>query len=247
MSRPMGVFVGHSHLTCFGVPLRSPGGRTELAPLAGSGGAFMHLAGEFPRLEDYWVEAEKLAKTHRLLISWRGNQHMAAHLFASDPLFDFVLSDEPDLPLVDGAVVIPEQMLREKFSPSFDRLVELLDNVHQDHRGIVICGTPPPRHDTATIRASLSHEPHFADLLRRSGLDAESVSLTPTATLYKMWRVIQAMLRDVADSRGVEFVAIPSASQTPDGFIRPEFWSSDVTHANQEFGNLMMRHLQAYL
>jgi hypothetical protein len=243
----IGVLAGGSHLTCLGVPLRSEDGSITLIPLNETDGEFLCLNGPFPREDSYWIELEKLARDYKLFIWWRGNQHIADYMFASDPLFDFVLSDQIDLPIMKDSVIVPEQMLREKFAPTFDRLEALLKNVAQRaHRGVFVCGTPPPKGDTAFIRATLAKEPYFVERLATLGRSAETVPLTAPETLQKLWRLIQNMSRDVAHRHGAKFIPIPAESQTPEGFLRKEFWF-DITHANANLGRLFLRCLREHL
>ncbi|MEA2839135.1 MAG: hypothetical protein QOF41_465 [Methylobacteriaceae bacterium] len=247
----VGVIAGHSHLVAFGVPLRTEDGHLTLTSVNPGKDDFLCLNGPFPRDENYWLEAEKLAAAHPLFIYWHGNQHMAAHLFASDPPLDFVLSDDPSFPIANDSVLIPEEMLREEFAqfvPSFDQLDALLKRVMgATHRGIFVCGTPPPKEDTAAMRASLGREAHFVERLAALRTSPDAIPLTPPLILYKMWRVIQNMLRDVAQKNGAQFLPIPPEAQTPDGFLRKECWSSDVTHANSNLGRLILPRLRKCL
>jgi hypothetical protein len=242
-----GVLAGSSHLVSFGVPLKSENDQTTLMPLNDAEEDFLCLNGPFPRGESYWAETERLASDYTLFIWWRGNQHIADYMFASDPPFDFVLSDQIGLPIMKDSVIVPEQMLREKFAPTFDRLETLVKNVAQRaHRGVFVCGTPPPKGDTAFIRATLAKEPYFVERLATLGRSAETVPLTAPETLYKLWRLIQNMSRDVAHRHGAKFIPIPAESQTPEGFLRKEFWF-DITHANANLGRLFLRCLREHL
>lgn len=247
VTRATGVLAGSSHLVCFGVQLATEDGQTALSPLKDGNEDFLCLNGPFPRDKHYWRELLRLAADYKVFIVWRGNQH-ATQLFASDPPFDFVLSDQPELPVVKDSIIIPEQMLRKKFSPTLDELEVLLENLAEVARhGVVICGTPPPKGDVTVIRATLNREKYFAERLAALGSSADLIPLISPAILYKMWRLIQNMLRELAGRRQVQFVPVPAETQTSDGFLRREFWSSDVTHANNDFGRLFLRHLRKHL
>jgi len=242
------VIAGSSHIICFGVPLRS--GRVDLLPLSDGEGRFMCLNGPFPRTTSYWRRMERLARRHKLFLNWQGNQHMAEHLFASTPPFDFVLAERPDLPLAPEAAIVAEQMLREKFGQarSFERLAALLTRIaERGTPGVYVCGTPPPKGDTGAIRAALGREDYFVERLAKLGTDPQYVPLTPPETLYKLWNVVQSMLREVTEARGATFVPIPAEAQTPEGFLRKEFWGPDITHANESLGPVVLRMLARYL
>lgn len=246
-AKQIGVIAGGSHIVCFHVPLRTKDGSVALTPLMDADGEFLCLNGPFPRIDRYWLELERLARDHKLFIWWRGNQHIADYMFASDPPFDFILSDQTDLSIAKDSIIIPEQMLREKFAPSFDGLEVLLKNIaNSPNRGVVVCGTPPPKDDTAIIRASLAKESYFVERLADLGKSADTVSLTPPAILYKLWRLIQNMARDVAHRHGAKFIPIPAESQTAEGFLRKEYWL-DITHANANLGQLFLQYLREHL
>ena len=55
------------------------------------------------------------------------------------------------------------------------------------------------------------------------------------------------MLREVTEARGATFVPIPAEAQTPEGFLRKEFWGPDITHANESLGPVVLRMLARYL
>ena len=248
VTKPSAVLAGSSHLMCFGVPLNTEDGRVTLMPLKDLDEDFLCLNGPFPRTEAYWRELQRLATGYKLFIVWRGNQHMAEHLFASNPPFDFVLSDQVDLPVATGSVLVPEQMIREQFLPSFDELETMLKNIQGGpHRGVVICGTPPPKADTAAIRAALVTQEYFLKRIAALQSSVDTIPLTLPVTLYKMWKLLQNMLRDIAERHALQFVPIPAESQTLAGFLRDEFWSSDATHANGKFGQLFLQHLREHV
>lgn len=233
---------------CFGAPLNTEDGRVTLMPLKEADEDFLCLNGPFPRDEAYWNELQRLAADYKLFIVWRGNQHMAEYLFASNPPFDFVLSDQVDLPIVTESVLVPEQMIRERFSPSFDELETMLKNILGiAHRGVFLCGTPPPKPDAAAIRGALAKHEYFLKRVAGLGHNVDTIPITSSETLYKMWKLIQNMLRDIAEKHALQFVPVPRESQTPAGFLREEFWSSDATHANSEFGRLFLQHLREYV
>ncbi|HEX8077781.1 MAG TPA: hypothetical protein VF511_08200, partial [Chthoniobacterales bacterium] len=236
---------GSSHIMCFGVPLRN---RVSLVPLNDADGRFLCLNGPFPQGPTYWRKVERLAQSHKVFIYWQGSQHMEEHLFASTPPFDFMLSGEPDLPIAADAVIVPEQMIREKFARSFEKLAAVLTRLgDRGNQGVYVCGTPPPKGDTAAIRAALARERYWMQRLALLGSDPLAVPLTAPETLYKMWSVMQSMLRDVAHRHGAEFLPIPTEAQTPEGFLREEFWCRDVTHANENLGPLILRSLRPCL
>jgi hypothetical protein len=242
-----GLIVGHSHLICFGVPVRTEDGSLAITPLEGPSGDFFCLNGAFARRESYWAEAERLASDYRLFIYWEGNQH-SWHLFASEPRYDFVLSEQPELQLDNDAIIIPEQMLREEFAPTLLRLEELLTNaVSRGPRNVFVCGTPPPKGDLRFIRACLGKEIFFAYQVAEKGMTAKTVPLTSPLILYKMWCLMQTMLQEVTEKCGARFLPLPREVQTSDGFLKKEYWSSDVSHANSTLGRFMLPHLREHL
>jgi hypothetical protein len=246
------IVAGHSHVSAFGGPLAEEGSAPVLSTLAHPSGRFRIMMGEWPRTEAYWSALGKAAAGQIVALLWFGNQHLANYLLAPDPRFDFVLSSEPHLPLDEAAIVLPESLIRESFMPSVDGLRHLLRYLHKAGAGCIVCGTPPPTGDDSWVVDYLVNNPRWFKfqsgrpwLHRFSAvgpIDPGAITLTPRVLRYKLWAVLQDLMREIAAANAVPFLACPGAAQTVDGFLRDEY-RRDITHANTTYGALVMEDL----
>lgn len=236
------VIAGHSHTVALGVPIATADGRPRLVELTGEPRA-QGLTGAFPRDEAYWSRVVELSQAATVAICWNGNQHLAGLLIA--PAFDFPLRSRPDLPVVPVRLV-PELAVRELLGQSIAAFARLLTSVTDAAgRPPIVLGTPPPKSDAEWVRARLASEVHFVQLAEQAGVGLETIELSPPQIWLKSWIVVQELLREVADACSLRFCPSPAEAQTADGFLRREYWSDDVTHANEAYGLLMRRDIDA--
>jgi hypothetical protein len=243
------IVAGHSHISAFeGLPAeedRAP----VLSTLAHPSGRFRIMRGGWPRTEEYWSELGRGAAGQIIALLWFGNQHLANYLLAPDPGFDFVLSGEPRLPLDGAAIILPEALIRASFVPSMDGLRHLLRYLHKAGGECIVCGTPPPTGDDSWVVDYLVSNPRWFKFqagrpwlhgFSAAGpIDPAAIRLTPRVVRYKLWAVLQDLMREIAAASGVPFVACPKAAQTVDGFLRDEC-RRDIAHANATYGALVM-------
>jgi hypothetical protein len=111
----------------------------------------------------------------------------------------------------------------------------------------VVCGTPPPKGDNDLVRHCIAKETYFIQLGVWMGVDLNVIELSPPTLRFKLWVVLQSMMEEVASELDCPFVPIPATTQTPEGFLRQEYWALDVTHANAAYGQIVLDHLGAQL
>jgi hypothetical protein len=234
------VIAGHSHTAALGVPLDSA---MRLVPVAHPRAAFAILAGPWPRTKAYWRELVRIAHGRMIAVVWMGNQH-ADFIFAPEPLFDLVKSRNTDLPMIEGAVVVPEMLIREYFRPTLTSLHALLQELVDAGAGrIVVVGTPPPKNADHAFRRLLCREESFVNHAREFGIDLATVPLTPSLIQYKLWLVIQDLLEEAGNSIAMPFLAVPDVARDAAGFLREPYWGADATHANAAYGAVLLEHL----
>jgi hypothetical protein len=246
------ILAGHSHIAAFGISVNTAGSQVALRELTHASGRFRIVAGEWPHGNAYWRGVVEASAGHVVALFWRGNQHLSRYLLEIDDRFDFVLASEPDLPLDESATILPEALVRNSFLPTLRGLGQVLRLLAQAGASTVVCGTPPPCGDDDWIRDAISKNRQW--LTRRKGkawlheLDANgqiephAIRLTARVIRYKLWVVLQALMREIAADYAVSFVATPWSAQTSDGFLRDEY-RSDITHANQAYGALVLDDL----
>jgi hypothetical protein len=246
------VVAGHSHIAAFGVPIGNVDSAPVLSELAHPSGQFRILTGEWPRTEAYWNELCNVSAGNTVALFWYGHQHLSRYLLAPDDRFDFVLSSEPDLSLDEAATIVPEALVRASFMPMLRGLPHLLRLLQAAGAACVVYGTPPPSGDDPWIVDYLVNNPSWFRFqkgrpwlhrFKRDGpIDPAAIRLTPRVLRYKLWVVVQDLMREIAAESAVPFLACPRAAQTADGFLRDEY-RYDITHANTTYGALVMEDL----
>ena len=67
--------------------------------------------------------------------------------------------------------------------------------------------------------------------------------ITSRYVRYKMWRLHSAVVREVCQTNGMEFVPVPEASMDAEGFLRPECYATDAAHANEEYARHLLHQI----
>lgn len=239
------LIAGDSHIVSFGIPLKSTDGSHYVTDLKQHGDGVLGLVGAWPRQFDvYWAAAQEHAKGRTIAVFWGGNVHLSSYLFAPTPLFDFVPSANPDLPLDETAVIVPEEAIRALFAAPIRQLKGRVEALKSVAAKVLVPGTPPPKEDDAFIREWLHREPYFERLAAQMGLKPGDVPLSPPLLRLKMWIALQGLLRDMAEETEAVFVPVSAAAQTGPGFLSRSYYANDTTHANLAYGDLMLGELR---
>lgn len=251
LSSPESLLIaGDSHIEAFGVPLKSPDGQQRLVDLNVAVNDVVGLVGGWPRnindpFQAYWNAAREHASGRVVAILWGGNQHLANFLFAPDPPLDFVVACNPSLPIDEAAHLISEEAIRALLVSPIQQIEPCVKELKASARKVLIVGTPPPKEDDAFLRTWMNKEPHFGRLASQLGLEAVAVPLSPPLLRLKMWMSLQGLLKDLARRTGTNFVPVTKSVQTGIGYLAPDFYAKDVTHANREYGKIMLLELIA--
>lgn len=234
------VLSGDSHVCALGAPCILGLDSARLEPVSRGGASFFSVEGPFPRDLAYWHDVVRYSEGRTAAICWGGNQQNQWFLFAPRPMFDFALASRPDLPVESEADLVSEAMVRELFWPSLAILAAMVEELVRLDARIVLLGTPPPKRSADLIKGFLEKEPLLVKLAAEKGYSMTDVEVTPAIIRLKLWRVIQDMMAELAAANGGAFVEVPPETQDELGFLLPEFWAPDATHANNDYGRLML-------
>jgi hypothetical protein len=195
----------------------------------------------------YWSALVALAKGRTIAVCWHGSQQYLDFVFANTGEFDFYCNSRPNDRLIEGAQLVPEEVIRAHLRPSLSDLVILLANLRAASAAqIILLGTPAVRGEE-NIRSTLMQEPGFAPAASSLGLDINTIPLTRLSVRVKLWAVIQDLLKEIAEAHADIFVPAPHESLLANGGLEMQYWSGDVTHANHEYGSLMLKSLAEVL
>lgn len=168
-----------------------------------------------------------------------GNQHQVFGLVQHPVPFDFIEPGSPRPHDSQPCALIPYRTMWAVFEKGLrgkdgTRLTTLREAIG---RPIYHLTPPPPKESTEHILKR--HETAFRD----AGLAVRGV--TPAPVRLKLWRLQCAVLESLCTEWGIRLLPPPEGTQTPEGFLKPEYYSNDATHANAAYGELVLRQLEA--
>ena len=168
-----------------------------------------------------------------------GNQHQVLGLVQHPTAFDFVEPGGPHLLDSQPSVQIPYRTMWAVFEGKLrgrdgQRLTTLRAAAG---RPIYHLTPPPPKESAAHILQR--YETAFVD----AGLAAKGV--TPAAIRLKLWRLQCAVLKSLCTEWDIRLLPPPEGTQTSEGFLKPDYYKNDATHANDAYGELVLRQLEA--
>lgn len=140
--------------------------------------------------------------------------------------------------------MVPEAVLRVAMADDLDHIRPEIAKMVQTARQVLLIGSPPPKEEDVFIRQRLQAEPFLAEIARKSGVGWDALALSPPILRLKLWTTLQDLMRELAQECGALYVPCPKQSQTEKGFLHSCYAYNDVTHANQKYGELMIKELR---
>jgi hypothetical protein len=238
------VLAGHSHLDALVGNRLVPA--LELRPLDGAEGVYA-LDGPKPRDESFWERLILEAPGRNIGFAWNGNEHNALYFFRPTPEFDFVSRHVPQLK--EDAQIVPQAAIADRFrKTSLNPLETWLRRLREAApRKLALIGGPAPKRDNARLRALLAGERFYAEQIERLGATPETVAITDSFVRLKLWRLLQNLGEETARKYGAVYIGAPQETMDGDGFLKEDYWSRDITHANPAYGRVMLAKTLAVL
>lgn len=171
-----------------------------------------------------------------VILSIGGNEHNVLSIAQASPQFDFILGSAPDLALDKHAEVIPESVLRETLRDWMGVKIDTMQAIRKATTAPVIQVEPPPPLPREQV---LAYPKEFF----QKALSLRKVS--PDLLRYKMWRLQTELYREICAGLGIDYFATLPDFIGPDGTLVRSAWAADATHANELFGERMMRDVFA--
>jgi hypothetical protein len=168
-----------------------------------------------------------------------GNQHQAFGLVQHPVAFDLIEPEAASPHDSQSRVLIPYRTMWAAFERALRKGdVRLLTTLREAAgRPIYHLSSPPPKESAAHILQRSER------CFRDAGLATKGV--TPAPIRLKLWRLQCAVLRSLCIESDVRLLPPPEGTQTPEGFLKPEYYTNDATHANGAYGELALRQLEA--
>lgn len=188
------------------------------------------------RFEDFLALIGDLSAGDVVVSMIGGNQHAVFSTIPHPQPFDFY-TIEGDSPPAGGVDIIPYRALSDAFSTGLRKGdMKSLEAIRDatEARVIHVC-SPPPKADNDFIAK------HHETLFAQEGIASRGVS--PPELRLKFWKLQVRILQRLCKRIGVEMM-MPPARAVSDGFLRPEFYAADATHANWLYGERVIRELE---
>lgn len=178
--------------------------------------------------------AGALEPTDILAITWFGTYHNIFGLLQHEQPFDFFEpgGDENISPDID---IIPYAVLHDQFASMLKKDKSLGRMVKSSKAKTILLATPPVKGDNDFIKGRTKKY--------RGSLIAE-VGITPAPVRAKLWRLEMRCIEAHCTAVGISFLRAPADSFDPDGFLRPDLYGSDATHANEKYGAMVIDQLR---
>jgi hypothetical protein len=240
------IIAGHSHVAALGVSLSATA--IGLEPIAGAPDGFCGLAGPWTGTRDaaYWEALAEAARDRTAVINWSGNEHNALFLLHTPPAFDFHLGDPRHDRIAPDALILPKLLVEARLDAGMAALTGAVRLVKaHGPAALLVLGTPPPKRDLSGLAHVIAKSDFWRSRAGEIGQDSAQPIFTPPHLRLKLWAVLQERMAAAAQAGGGEFVPVPAEVQDDDGFLRPDLWADDLTHANRDYGRIVLDHLAA--
>jgi len=234
------VVCGQSHAACILEATNRPElAIADAAAISVCYSADLLTAGP-PGDKEYWEFVAKLGRGKHIVIVWNGNQHNANFMFQTDPKFTMlgVTDNFPD----EKVIPISSAMIKEFFKPSFVELTEIVASMFEA-KSVTLMNGPAPK-PISHIQNIISKEKYFTDIVESLNVDLESLVITSDALRLELWNVLSGLLEKCANDLGINFIGAPTESRDIFGMLLPEYRAPDVTHANSNYGILLIKALK---
>ena len=167
-----------------------------------------------------------------------GNQHQAFGLIQHPVAFDLIEPEATSPHDSQLSVLLPYHTIWAVFERSLrKRDMQLLTTLREAAGRPIYHLIPPPPKESADHILQRSES-----AFRNAGIATKGV--TPAPIRLKLWRLQCAILRSLYTPLGVRLLPPPEGTQTPEGFLKPEYYRNDATHANAAYGELALRQLE---
>jgi hypothetical protein len=185
--------------------------------------------------EDFLEAAGRLGPTDVVLSMIGGNQHAVFSTIQHPQPFDFIAPDESKFS--ETGELIPYRALEAVFAKGLrggdGRSLEALRK--STPARVVHIIPPPPKADNDFIEKH--HESWFAQDLPGRGV-------SPPALRLKFWKLQTRGLEGLCAELGIEVMLPPAGTVDDRGFLRPEYYAQDATHANWHYGERLLREVE---
>ena len=190
-------------------------------------------------LEEFLKRTKWLGPRDIMFSMVGGNQHAIFSTIQHEVAFDFCTDGMEPAPAT--VHMIPNRAIKEYLSAGvYGRDGQMLWAMRNATRArIVHIVPPPPKKDAEHI---LRHqETHFSE-----GNIAQ-LGVSDALLRKKAWDLQATILKELCRELEIEILMPPEESLCPEGFLAKEFYARDITHANAQYGELVLKQVEKFV
>jgi hypothetical protein len=186
-------------------------------------------------LADFCREIRGFAPDDMVCSAVGGNQYAIVSTVRSPVDYDFLTSS--DDALHHGAQLVPHRALQGFVESGIRETIgPVLQEIRKSTSACVFhLVPPPPKQDNQFIAAHA--EGYFADV----GL--QDFGPTRPELRLKCWNVQLQSLAALCGELGIGLIMPPPKSVTAEGYLSPDYYAKDVTHANRRYGAAVIEQI----
>ena len=175
-------------------------------------------------------------KPDAVLLAAMGNEYNTFALLRHPRQFDF---DYPGsgLPIAEDVERLPFGLVKAQMRRLAERNVLLFWHAVREAAEVPIYVVPPPPPIPSDLHI-LSYPGNFGEQAKKYGI-------SPLPFRRKMWLLYCDVIREAVEAGLGRFV-VPPDEIFVDGCLGKQFWRDDPTHANEQYGHVMLTHLCAH-
>jgi len=177
----------------------------------------------------YWDFVAQESQNAPLAILWNGNQHNIHFLIDIKEKFNLY-----DLIIEEEAPFITKKQLDQLFSPTFFELELTLERLSKC-KDITLVGTPPPK-TKKFLDLFIKSDGFFLKLGEELEVDKNKITASSNMLRNYMWQYTQNVTKEIARKFNHKFLPCPENTYDESYTLLPQYYSDDLTHANETFG-----------
>lgn len=232
-SNPRALFcIGHSHLRCVQTAAADSGAAIRAINFWDDNSVILNSPDDPVFVDALQQEIRAYQGTVYSFIG--GGAHTVIGLVSHPRRYDFVLPENPDLPIDPRAELVPVEAVREVLAEETAPYLKLMRHLRAlAGERMVQIEPPPPCPDNSTIAP---HVPWslFPDMLQE---------VAPPWLRYKTWRLHSQLVSEWCARERIAFHACPAAAADDRGFLRQDYFQDGV-HANSHYGMLLLEQMR---
>lgn len=176
-----------------------------------------------------------------VFLSILGGFHNAIALLRYGPDFDFV--EDAAQPHDDGTVGVPFRAIASIFDDQLDGEIVVKELCRAAPGPVFMLACPPPKMDNDYMMGRLlERQKKFY-----RGKDVLACGINRPALRRKLWQLEGNRIAAWASGLGAHYLPPPALAFDADGYLDARLYADDATHANIDYGALVLDQVSAML